>query len=133
MQLNAVMIGVLLLSLVIRIPNLSAQQSCSDTLAAYNVSLDKKDIQWLLDNPTYCSQLCSELRTDTSDIMVVSAQVLIKLESNNLMNLSSDQIESNEELLKSIIHGAFNEHNLADQTALPAAEWYQIFATQMKE
>jgi hypothetical protein len=110
-----------------------AQESCTDILKSHGISLENTDIQLLSDNPSFCDELTLLVKTDTTAFSIASAQILIKLESNELFNLSPEQIDSNEALLTGIIHGAFKEHGLGDQTLLSAKSWYQIFMAQMKE
>lgn len=111
----------------------NSNSSCIDTLFAYGISLDETDIHWLSDTIAYCRDIVELTQADTSAATIASAQILIKLESNRLMHLSANQLDANDALLTQIIHGAFIQHGLQEQTAISAISWYQIMATEWKE
>lgn len=122
------------LILVFTVMTVSAQnyEKCIEKLELNNVSLDSIDRIWLENNMLFLRDMTSLVEMDTSGMNRAIIQMSTKLLSNNLTEISSEEVEIQKEFIGRIIYGAFDDHDLAEEKKLSAISWYHMIVNEIR-
>lgn len=106
-----------------------ALQDSLNILTKQGIQLDDKDWEWLAieKNRVFIFSALDE-KINPDDLAPI--QIMIKLSSNQLFNLTDEEIETNDALLTKIIHGTFDQFGKEEYKMMSATTWYGIFKTQ---
>jgi len=114
---------------------LSAQspslQDSLNLLTEKGIQLDEKDREWLSIQKNRTETFAPlEKEINPDDLPLI--QIFIKLSSNELFDLSDEEVEANDALLTDIIHGSFDQFDKAEYKMMSAASWHKIIKTQIE-